>query len=909
MTYLRPSSVSRTLPPRGGKRGVALLLVLAAIALIALLVSAVLLSVSFESATSSSAESNSQTQNLAADVTQLVISQIRDGASGGQTIGWASQPGMIRTFDNAAGNPLNCYKLYSSDQMVVNGAHYTSDLKAGTTGLSTTDIPAAGWDTASAGIYTDLNAPVQDAAGTLNYPILDPHGLSTYAGAVTPYVQGFAVQTPPLGQSSTAPQNPVPMPVKWLYVRQNGYITAASSPSGGTVTVPQDPSYAPTTQNPTNPLVGRIAFWADDETCKVNVNTAGEGLFWDTPRAASNVTGPATSSPADTANPMNENNEYYYSLYQPALHEFQRYPGHPAGVALSPILGPNFNTLFNGSSAFTPAPRLVPSAGSAAGTVNYMNATPVTYSNATRKSLYASVDEYFFRDNTTTLPRTPTDPNYSSASATINKARLEAAKFFLTAHSSAPEVNLFNLPRIASWPIDQDVTANPTSSAFGSGYDKLIAYCSSLFVNSTPAARGTAMPYYFQRSAGNDGSETDYDASIARNQTLYHYLQYLTGQPEPGFGGNSLAQKYPVDNNQILTEIEDYIRCADLNDLNLPSANRFAPSQWVKPLYNSTNNTMGFGRSFTVREVALEVICCADAQIAPGGAVATGSTATANPNGWDGNNAANPMLAGINPDVTGYPSATIAKTSKPLAAYEKRYQAAIFFQVQCTSPGNGYPGEDLLVQMTGQGGITFPGAVDGPFPHTVTDTNPFYDSSTYAMKITNVGGNGAGFQVPGEVTEARTLFRVANLGMIPQLTSYPYPSSPPAPASNSVYCFVSKPFTIPAVPAGTPLGSTYGAASSISVSGAPLTISIYQAHGHSVTDASAGMTSGNLIQTIKVKFPSTVIPAPTLDVSAGGPSDNSPSYALNWSFNRLQKAAIYAISGYAPGRRHARYPL
>ncbi len=39
--------------------------------------------------------------------------------------------------------------------------------------------------------------------------------------------------------------------------------------------------------SPSNPIVGRVAFWTDDETSKLNVNTAGDGTYFDTQRLAS----------------------------------------------------------------------------------------------------------------------------------------------------------------------------------------------------------------------------------------------------------------------------------------------------------------------------------------------------------------------------------------------------------------------------------------------------------------------------------------------------------------------------------------------------------------------------------------------------------------------------------------------
>ena len=80
-----------------------------------------------------------------------------------------------------------------------------------------------------------------------------------------------------LGTSDEA----LPMPVRWIYVLENGQLTTpVEGPDGiadfsGSDIVPTDD----------NRIVGRIAFWADDESCKVNINTASEGDYWDTPRA------------------------------------------------------------------------------------------------------------------------------------------------------------------------------------------------------------------------------------------------------------------------------------------------------------------------------------------------------------------------------------------------------------------------------------------------------------------------------------------------------------------------------------------------------------------------------------------------------------------------------------------------
>ncbi len=62
-------------------------------------------------------------------------------------------------------------------------------------------------------------------------------------------------------------QTNLPMRVRWLYVRQDGTLTNAL------------PSY-----NAANPTVGRFAFWADDESARINLNTA-----WSRTAANTNV--------------------------------------------------------------------------------------------------------------------------------------------------------------------------------------------------------------------------------------------------------------------------------------------------------------------------------------------------------------------------------------------------------------------------------------------------------------------------------------------------------------------------------------------------------------------------------------------------------------------------------------------
>ncbi|HSJ03925.1 MAG TPA: hypothetical protein VK956_15790 [Verrucomicrobium sp.] len=79
-------------------------------------------------------------------------------------------------------------------------------------------------------------------------------------------VQTFNDQAPAthvITDQRTDPANPgspiATMPLRWVYVRADGTL---------------DDSETPSLTNSTNPLVGRFAWWADDEGTKININTA-----------------------------------------------------------------------------------------------------------------------------------------------------------------------------------------------------------------------------------------------------------------------------------------------------------------------------------------------------------------------------------------------------------------------------------------------------------------------------------------------------------------------------------------------------------------------------------------------------------------------------------------------------------
>ena len=249
----------------------------------------------------------SQVHQLADASVSLVMGQINAATKEGTAanpVSWACQPGMVRTY-KPDGTLSNAYKLYSWDSLVEAGAAFNPN--------ASTELPPSGWDSLPAQ-YTDLNQSVNGV-----YPIVDASVANYSTGGVATQSASSSVIWDFPGEFSIAKDNAayhpsavnnLPMPVKWLYFLQDGTWVAPITPSGSTVTVPG--------ASGTNPIVGRVAFWTDDETSKVNVNTASEGAFWDTPKAGTM-------------------DEMQFAGNPPAKNEFQRISGHPATTSLSAV--------------------------------------------------------------------------------------------------------------------------------------------------------------------------------------------------------------------------------------------------------------------------------------------------------------------------------------------------------------------------------------------------------------------------------------------------------------------------------------------------------------------------------------------------------------------------------------------
>ncbi|WP_009965434.1 Verru_Chthon cassette protein A [Verrucomicrobium spinosum] len=530
---------------KGGRRqaGMALVLVLVIVTLLMGLVLAMLSMGSSESRASAGFSQIAQVRQLTDMPVSIVMGQIRQATTElGMAKTWASQPGMIRVFGNQAGSIpgrsdlQSVWRLYSAEKMVQAGDTFDA-LKEVESLAQWRELPAQ---------FVDLNEPVAKLSGSgtveYRYPIVDHSLLGGEGEPAVGKMDGFSLSASASVPGAT-PQQPLPMPVRWLYVLQDGRIVVPTGGEGGKAVF----NAAEVTAS--NPIVSRIAFWTDDESCKVNINTAGEGTGWNLPR---------TSSWSDRN----------FAYFPPAQNEFQRYPGHPAMTSLGVVLQAfdesyeyqypqviasgmvankeSYTAWLGKLYALTPRLQLgAPGEGSRGGTEEPKSATGIPFK---RERLFSTVDEFFY--GSTLDSQGMRLPN--AAGGLIDSGELEASRFFLTAHSRAPEVNLYNRPRISLWPVQAD-------KAKRTAKDKLLNFC----------ATTAGLPGGFQRAStwennstkqGSSQSQTA-DFQIARNQELLSYLQRLTKKAAPGFGSDTFDDKYgSLNRNQILLNMFDFIR-------------------------------------------------------------------------------------------------------------------------------------------------------------------------------------------------------------------------------------------------------------------------------------------------------------------------------------------------------------
>lgn len=613
---------------KGQQRGSALVLVLSSLVLMALLVLGYMTTARVEKSAARFYALTTDLANLQDSAVAFIISHIAQATEDAldvypHTKAWTSQPGLIRTFD-IDGNPVEGFKLYSSTNMFYSTDDHFKKLIDNPDSWTDTDATNAllaevplDWRSRSAE-FVDINASatvVRNGQTNIVYPIVDPRAAATNSIVTIP-VEGFAITTNsstawtggPLAFQSSLNQAPkdLPMPVRWMYVLRDGTLRAVS-PGG---------ELLGTAATSNNPIVGRMAFWTDDETSKVNVNTASEGMFWCDP----------IGNTYDQRGAMVGNNQqliikkFGYGLAMPHLDEWQRTPGHPAMACLSAVLG-----------GIMPAPRpaIIPDPGNNQEPpvsvnalnyyTNYYALAPRVYQGGTwggtyptgvqtnslfaeyrmyykRDRLYASVSEYFGA----LLKQETNNP----AAVVTN---LAARDFFLTAHSRAAEINLFGQPRMCLWPVAKDTNAtsrNPMAS--------LIAFCSTI-------GKSNPVSYYFMRYANGDagGSHLSFtnDIGLSNNTRFFAYLTNFTGKQVPGFGGgaNGYIDKYGAgaigtdERDQIIVAMLDFIRTSQLSKGGTTENPWGGSSAMAAPMIYKTPTTVirGMGRYPLVVEMSL----------------------------------------------------------------------------------------------------------------------------------------------------------------------------------------------------------------------------------------------------------------------------------------------------------------
>lgn len=617
---MRAAVISRSRP------AFALVVVLALLGLVLMLVVAALSVTRQELVTSQQSAEHARARMLAGSATAIAVAQLRsaiEGASGGDGKAapkpWTSQPGAIRVH-GSDGSLETIFKLYSAAAMRASAEAALKD-----------DLAPANWQQRPEH-FVDLNAPSHVAAG-FKFPILDPRAMD---GSESNPVEGFSYQetgapTGTRAKVKTPDDMRLPMPVRWLYVLEDGTLGTLDDKNGF---VCNDPTVVPTRSNP---IVGRMAFWVDDESCKINLNTAGEGAFWDTPRA---------DTPQERA----------LAQMQPTRLEYMRHPGHPAGVCLSSFLLPGRRFHPTGfTSEMDDMPlreaRELWSIGRLAVAENETGTSlagrqiPSLLSSTTAhpkprlgRPPYAELGDVVFDiAKMTGAARSMPVRRLFSEDRAVGKRLLQHGAGFLTTRSAAPETTLYGTPRITLWPVHAS-TPSPgaNTTVFGEGMKRHTDYDQSAVLVSTL----NEQRYLVQRSDPGNGS---YDLDIhaeGQNKKLLEYLQRLTSRPVPGWtqaGASSFADKYGTDpatgdRDAILISMLDYVRSANFADGQLLKNEQFSilcpgegqesfgfgqvsPMQpRIVPVSTSATNDhiRGAGRVMTVSEVALVISCAAE---------------------------------------------------------------------------------------------------------------------------------------------------------------------------------------------------------------------------------------------------------------------------------------------------------
>lgn len=580
-------------------RGVAILTVLAIITLMTVLVVSFFNMAKTQQTTAKGSVEMQRVTNLKDTVINLVIAQLREAttlATEDRTVAWISQPGAIRTFSNDNPQNTRVYKLYSAAVPVLTGIQEGQSQRLLDQILS--DIEAD-WDRRPEE-FVDLNRPTVNftldadqetdriSPDRLSYPIADPR---RYNGREDPLenTEGFKYQATIRGKTVRGvdpAKQQLAMPVRWIYVLKDGglgYLNTSKRfvPLSNGAVVSRE-----------NPIVARVAWWTDDESCKINVNTASLPMVWDSPR---------TTSVEDRT---------HAAKLIPRVGEYQRYPGHPATVDLSAVfypgrrwVPPRYMDIIPPGENMQPldledAQRIwdlapfITSDGTMGGNEEVANSSKSTQGDD-RDHLFTSFEELYFRASTEeskSLNRARESLLTQDRSRTFLR-RLEESPFFLTHKSHAPETTTHGYPRITTVAMD-DRAATIASTGRGEPSGNVSPYDVTIAVNSTIGGKA----YYFVREdAGSRHAEIfSTEPTRKRNAEILRYLKILSDIEISGYPElkkmaplNTLAAKYPApvegpsrrrfedntkfnrtldssDRTQILISMLDYMRTSNL---------------------------------------------------------------------------------------------------------------------------------------------------------------------------------------------------------------------------------------------------------------------------------------------------------------------------------------------------------
>jgi uncharacterized protein (TIGR02600 family) len=664
--FLHP--MKRRVRVRCRTAGVSLIITLAALALVMVLILALLQDVLFQNGGGQSDAATAQEKMLADSAVALVIGQIQQ-ATGETGQAWISQPGLLRTYaSSSTRKPTACYKLYSAAQMVDT---------SGTLAFLTTDVPSDWNSTANRNAYTDLNTPATTASflSQTIYPILDP--------AAATSVTGISIDS----------GHDVSMPVAWLYQLQDGTFGPASN---GTKS---------------NPIVARIAFWTDDETSKININTAGCGSGWNSPHA-------------------NSTDDVAWSTTQPASGEYSSYPGHPATTSLAPVFGQGTTALSSQQLlGLTPRYAWGGSQFGAQTTTSGEVVPPKT------DRLYSSIDELCFGSSFDTASQRVANP--------VSATEINVARFVLTAHSQSPETTLLGKPRVAIWPVSD----SPQDSTKTTATDRAV---------ETAATVGTR-DYFFQRHNALSATDDLSGTVVPSNTQLFSDLVARGSTSLPGYG-TTFAAKYPgAAWTQIILEITDFIRSLNAVDPSPAPFTSYAAGDstgvgcgFVVPLtttYSGTTTLRGMGRCPTLSSLTLVLYVC----------------------GFGFDDGTNIDYDSTPDDATGTSwKANFAVSSKTNRWSHVTSELVRAFVVPCTfQPGCAYPevSDACDIQISGLNGITVSsGTASGDFGFAATSNSRLLSDALTVLPAERAWGG----------HEGPLAWRAASLDATSPGTIYPF---------------------------------------------------------------------------------------------------------------------------------------